>query len=263
MLPCVVFHHGLFGHGELRFGKIVHTYFNGIDRAVAALGFPIIVSGVHPTASITTRARQLKETILQRTRDMNRPNDKVIIIGHSMGGLDARHMISRLGMEDRVSHLITVSTPHRGSPYADWCIKHLGLRLGALKFLTGLGLDLQGCIDVTCQSCERFNTVTPDAPDVEYFSVSAARPWNRVPPFALHSHKIIYDLEGDNDGLVSVKSAAWGTHLETWPADHWETINRRFRPAFLDDTVGDIKPYYVRLFDKLGVASADDARLVS
>jgi len=250
MLPPVVFHHGLFGYGELRIGGLVRSYFNGVERAVASRGFPVIVSSVHPTASITTRARQLKETILQRTRDMGRAADKVILIAHSMGGLDARHMISRLGMDDRVTALVTISTPHRGSPYADWCIQHLGRRLGGLKLMSNLGLDVQGCIDVTCARCGSFNSVTPDMPGVRYFSVSAARPWHRISPFGMHSYKIIHDKEGDNDGLVSVRSAIWGEHLGTWPADHWHTINRRLASPFKDDT-GDIIPYYLRVFDHL------------
>ena len=53
---------------------------------------------------------------------MGREKDRVVIIAHSMGGLDARYMISRLGMDDRVTALVTITTPHRGSPYADWCL---------------------------------------------------------------------------------------------------------------------------------------------
>ena len=45
---------------------------------------------------------------------------KLNLIAQSMGGLDARFAISRLGMADRIATLVTVSTPHRGSAIADW-----------------------------------------------------------------------------------------------------------------------------------------------
>src|SRR5436190_277798 len=78
---------------------------------------------------------------------------KVIIIAHSMGGLDARYMISRLGMADRVAALVTLSTPHHGSPYADWCLKNLGMKLGAMKVARLLGLDVQAIADLSTESC--------------------------------------------------------------------------------------------------------------
>ncbi len=71
-------------------------------------------------------------------------------------------MISKLGMDDRVAALLTVTSPHRGSPFANWCLKHLANRLGAYKFLNFLGLDTQGGHDLTT-SCCRFNEEIPDA----------------------------------------------------------------------------------------------------
>ena len=43
-----------------------------------------------------------------------------------MAGLDARYMISKLGMADKVATLVTIGTPHRGSYFADWGVKVLG-----------------------------------------------------------------------------------------------------------------------------------------
>lgn len=173
-----------------------------------------------------------------------------------MGGLDARYMISRLGMADRVAALLTISTPHRGSPYADWCVRNLGQRLGGLKLMRKLKLDVQAASDLTTESCRRFNQEIPDSPQVRYFSISATRPWHRVPAFALHSFKVISASEGENDGLVSVKSAAWGTHLTTWPADHWHTINHRLVWEIKEPT-GDIIPYYLQALDQLRTAGVD------
>jgi triacylglycerol lipase len=246
----IVLQHGLFGLGNFRVGRLKVSYFNGIDRAIAARGHPLIVPRVHPTGSIARRAGQLKRNILAQLSELNRREQRVVIIAHSLGGLDARYMISKLGMEERVAALVTISTPHRGSPYADWCVKHLGERLGGLKLIRFLGLDMRAIADLRTEQCARFNDEVPDSPGVKYFSISAARPMRLVPPFLFISHKVITDAEGRNDGLVSVRSAKWGHHLETWPADHLHVINKRLVPE-LRNATGDISPYYLRVLDKV------------
>ena len=242
MIP-VVLHHGLFGFGDFKLGPLKMSYFRGIDTAIAARGHPLIIPRVHPTGSIARRAQQLKETLLARGDE-----GKVVIIAHSMGGLDARHMITHLGMANRVAALVTVSTPHRGSPYAEWSLKHVANRMGLLQLMQSLKIDSGAFADLTTERCARFNEVTPDAPGVKYYSISASRPWTKVPPWAIHSWRVVYAAEGANDGLVSVMSATWGEHLETWAADHWHTINKRFVVEGANKT-GDIVPYYLRMLD--------------
>jgi triacylglycerol lipase len=249
MVP-IVLHHGLFGFGELSAGPLKVSYFGAIARAIAERGHPLIVSSVHPTAGVITRARQLKETLLRQLEIIGRPRERVVLVAHSMGGLDARYMISKLGMDDRVAGLLTITCPHRGSPFADWCMLHLEDRLGAFRLLKSWGLDVQAANDLTTKSCARFNAEVPDAAGVKYFSVSAARPWNLVPPFALPSWRVVYDAEGDNDGLVSVRSSTWGTHLGVWPADHWHTINRKFVIELREPT-GEITPYWLGAIEKV------------
>ena len=246
MATPIVLHHGMFGFGNFELGRFRFGYFNRIDRAISERGYPLVISRVHPTSSIETRARQLKSYILAQLKAQNRENEQVVIIGHSMGGLDARYMITHLGMADRVKALVTICTPHRGSTYADWCITHLGKRLGGLELIDFLGLDIRAANDLTIQSCCRFNQCTPDAPRVKYFSISAARPWHRVMPLFMHSHRVIADAEGDNDGLVSVASARWGEHLWTWPADHLHTINKKL-VVELKEPTGDMVPRYMQL----------------
>ena len=242
----IVLHHGLFGFGNFKLGPLKMSYFRGIDKAIAARGHALIIPRVHPTGSIALRAQQLKETLLGQ---MN--GGQVTIIAHSMGGLDARHMITHLGMADRVAALVTISTPHRGSAYADWSLKHVGQRIGLLQLMKSLNIDSGAFADLTIERCARFNEVTPDAPGVKYYSISASRPWTKVPPWGIHSWRIVHAAEGANDGLVSVTSATWGEHLETWAADHWHTINRRFVVEGANKT-GDIVPYYLRMLEKVG-----------
>ena len=153
-------------------------------------------------------------------------------------------------MANRVSALVTVATPHRGSPYADWCLANLGKKLKALHIARKIGLDIEALNDLTTSNCQAFNEATPDHPDVKYFSVSGARPWRLVPPWAIHAHRVVTKADGDNDALVSVNSSTWGTHLGVWPADHWHLINHRMVIEVKGKT-GDIAPYYARVLDRL------------
>ena len=251
MLP-VVLHHGLFGTGDVHVGPLTLSYFRGIDRAITDRGHPLVVTRVHPSSSVENRGRQLKTSMLQQLAAMGRPREKAILIGHSMGGLDARYAVAKLGLAEHVAAVVTVTTPHRGSPVADWAVRNLGDRLGITRLLQLLRLDFGAIADLTTARCATFNQQVPNVPGVPYYSVSAARPWTKMPPFALHAHAVIRAAEGDNDGLVSVRSSTWGTHLGTWAADHWHTINRRWMPELPSPgATGSIIPYWLRLLDRV------------
>lgn len=243
----IVLHHGLFGYGHLRVGPVELHYFGGIERAIAETHRPLLVTHVHPTASIERRAAQLKRSLLGQLHETGRDKEKVVILAHSMGGLDARYMISRLGMEDHVAALVTISTPHQGSPYADWCLHNL-TRTGVTRVFSRIGLDIGAVKDLTRDAADRFAEEAPDAPNVRYYSVAAARPWKRITPLLLPSYRVIYKAEGDNDGMVSVRSATYGTHLATWEADHWHVINRRLT---LEWNRADICPNYLSILNDL------------
>ena len=81
-------------------------------------------------------ARQLQrlaEEKLHAQRQRN-PNAKLILIGHSMGGLVARYFLECLGGRDDTRMLITFGTPHRGSlNAADFLVNGFVKKLGPLK----------------------------------------------------------------------------------------------------------------------------------
>ena len=83
--------------------------------------------------------------------------------------------------------------------------------------------------------------------------MSCAREWRKITPTFYHAWKVIHAQEGDNDGLVSVKSSPWGHHLGTWNADHLHAINKRLVPEFRNPT-GDITPYYLKALETVRTA---------
>ena len=71
----------------------------------------------------------------------------------------------------------------------------------------------------------KFNRTTPNCPDIKYYSYGASftPTWGSV---FRTSHNIIAEKEGDNDGLVSVKSSMWGEYKGTIQnVNHLDIIN--------------------------------------
>ncbi|MEV4052966.1 hypothetical protein AB0J55_17420 [Amycolatopsis sp. NPDC049688] len=100
---------------------------------------------------IVAAAEHLRNVIDSRLRDLTSDGRRrrVIVIGHSMGGLVARYWLGPLGGADDCAGLITVGTPHGGAPKAlNWLVN--GVRLGPKRFdaLTNLLRDWPSVYDL-------------------------------------------------------------------------------------------------------------------
>jgi triacylglycerol lipase len=206
-------------------------YFKGIRTMLKARGFRACHSRVAWAADVKTRADDLKGNLLRILRETGA--DKVNIIAHSMGGLDARHMLfddrDRGRIHERVASLTTISTPHEGSPFADWALDRLP---GLPDAFRRIGLDVEGLEDLRTDACRRFN----DDPDVQafetacestiQFSTYAGRQqfWG-VFSLLKGPFRVIEPREGDNDGLVSVRSARWRARYLRQVLDETDHLN--------------------------------------
>ncbi|GAA5829805.1 hypothetical protein JCM11251_007885 [Rhodosporidiobolus azoricus] len=214
----VVFCHGLFGFdyiGPQGLKPLRVSYWIGVEEALQAMGAEVMIGRVPASASIEERATVLCQMIEERFagREVN-------LIGHSMGGLDGRYLISRIQPKTfKVRSLTTISTPHRGSSFADYLLENI---LGAekvpafLAVMRGLGVPGGGKAfdDLTTTKMARFNEDTPDDPNVKYYSYGAEFVASWSNPFFI-PYGIIAKREGPNDGLVSVQSAKWGQYMAT------------------------------------------------
>ena len=240
----VILMHGIFGFDQVKVGPVKVRYFRGIERAIEKAGHPLLVNRVHPTAPIRKRAAQARESIFNWLEETGNLSKKAIIVAHSMGGLDARYMVSKLGMDEHVAAVVTIATPHRGSALADFWMENRAMQGVGLPVLNWLGIDGQGGNDLTRAAAKQFNEDVLDVPHVRYFSVSAACPAVRVPLVLQMGYWIVQKAEGENDSMVSVTSAQWGEHLGTWPVHHMHQVNHRF-PIDSVCGMGNIAPRYV------------------
>ena len=109
----------LLAHGLLGFSNFANVrYFDGVAECFPGATF--ITPQVEPAGLIRDRAAQLEKAITDAIPAAELSKGRAVhIVAHSMGGLDARYLISQLGRANWIASLTTISTPHRGSPLAD------------------------------------------------------------------------------------------------------------------------------------------------
>jgi triacylglycerol lipase len=213
------------GFDRIRLGRLdLKRYFPGIEERLVDTGRPVRVARLSRTRGVQDRALELRRFICREF-----PGEPVHLFAHSMGGLDARYMISRLGMDDQVLSLTTIGTPHRGSSFADWGIRKLGWL--ARPMLRVLNISAVAFDDLTTDRCRRFNESVKDVPGVRYYSVAGRRDQQAIGLFWRLPWQIVYDREGPNDGVVSVDSARYGEQCDIWEADHLNLVNWPSRSA--------------------------------
>ena len=260
----IVLMHGMAGFQELNIGPIGIEYWAGVKDDLAKAGEDqIYVTEVTPYQTSEVRAREAAaqiDAILAKTGKA-----KVVLVGHSQGGLDARVLASPQGLAygDRIAEVSTVSTPHRGSYVADIVMKIASVApqtfddatRALLKILQRTAYDLQGDPALRAQveqisekyMREVFNKKYLDDSRVVYESYAGRS--NLKPGFGvcdggiypneptkldatqsfLFPTAVILEqgiLSKVNDGLVTVESAKWGTFMQCVPADHLKEVGQ-------------------------------------
>lgn len=212
----VVLAHGLLGFDKIAIGGREHSYFRGVSGHLMRVGAEVHRPRIPSVASIALRAEELERLIRAI------PARKVNIIAHSMGGLDVRYAVAKLGLADRVASLVTIGTPHLGTPVAD-----LGTKLSELlriKSLLGRVVDVDAFYDLTTERMAQFNREVADVRGVMYASVVARVERARANPLLWPTHVYLSERAGDNDGMVPASSQRWGEVWKEIDADHWAQI---------------------------------------
>jgi triacylglycerol lipase len=223
----VVFAHGLGGFDEL-FGVL--PYWWRVREALEAEGVEVDMPALTPLHSVAHRAAELRDAVNRFT------SGRVHIIGHSMGGIDARYLVSRLGFGERVASVTTIGSPHRGTTLADLALAASGpdAYAAADLLLRALGYSLSAVRELSVANMrDVFNPQTPDDPRVRYFAYGGradplGRSGNILAPYFVPTWAALHVTEGDNDGLVSVSSSRWGEYRGTLTADHLDEIGWLF-----------------------------------
>lgn len=257
--------HGFFGFNDFAGAGFVDYFWDVRETLEADQDVRVFTPAVDPFNDSTTRGEQLLaevERVVAQTGAQ-----KVNLIGHSQGGLDARVVASL--RPDLVESVTTIATPHQGSPIADGVLALVppGATAQAISdaLLQFFGGALWGEIDADSSlidSMRQFSeggiaTFNLDYPDVEgmpYYSIAGRSGRHRGgedcqpdveqefisrydelrdpidPLFALAEAAIDGPILNPipNDGLVRVRDGKRGEFWGCIPADHVDQIGHLF-----------------------------------
>lgn len=204
--------HGI-GYTDYDFNR----YWGRIPDFLRNHGAEIYFGGQDAFGSIEANAAQLKvsaENVLKQSGA-----EKLNLIAHSKGGIEARYMITKLGMSEKTASLSTLATPHRGIISMDRTSEKAGPLYRCMIRIFNLMLNWAGgqknrsvklYEQLTADYMGVFNQLVPDAENVYYQSYAFDMKNGKSDPAMSTFYRIIRRIEGANDGLVSVASARWG-----------------------------------------------------
>ncbi|MEZ4361167.1 MAG: alpha/beta fold hydrolase [Kofleriaceae bacterium] len=213
--PAVVLAHGLAGFDSIGLGALRVEYFRNVARDLERRGYDVLSPRVPPVGALPERAAALADAVSRL------PHERVTIVGHSMGGLDARWAISH-GLAPRVADLVTIGTPHRGTPLADLLSRRPAAK--ARRWMAGVGLPTDAIEWLTTWRLAELAEQMVDAAEVRYTSVVGVVPRVQVHPLLLAPYLFLSVVSGPNDGMVPLWSQRWGTVLASEPMDHLAQI---------------------------------------
>lgn len=250
-LPVVLVH-GLFGFARIGVPGMRFHYFRGIVKHLESLGCHVHAVRLPPYASVPARAKRLVAAIEAL------PHERVDLIAHSLGGLDARYALAHLGLDKRVRSLVTIGTPHHGTPIADLALTGpLGM---GHKVLRAIGLPIEALEWLSTEALVRFNRDVPDVAGVRYACVVGGmhRPTSVIPIPLIAGHAYLKRTSGVNDGLVPVQSQYWGEVLAEIEADHFAQVGWRFSMRGTFDALGLYAFIIARLGDGPPIVAGTD-----
>ena len=210
--PIVMVH----GAGFRDMNLLVINYWGRIPDLFEARGAKVYYGNTDGWCSVEQGAADLKAAVNKVLAETG--SAKVNIIAHSKGGLEARYMLSKLDMAEKVASLTTIATPHHGSKtmdsiltVPDFLLRAVGAVGNVVRYISSDKHPgfYEGVISLGTQYMADFNEKTPDAAGVYYQSFGAElyAPASDIimciPAF------VIKNNDGPNDGMVTVESAKW------------------------------------------------------
>ena len=244
------------------------NYWGRIPKALKSKGASLFFGNQDSNGSVEENALVVKNSLLRALNESGA--EKVNIIAHSKGGLEARYLISSMGMADRIASLTTISSPHNGSATMDFVMK---IPTPLMKFGCGIA-DLwfrilgdkkpntYSCLkSFTTDQAREFNIQNPDDPKVFYQSYAfVMKRWNSD-LFMWFPHFIVSIFEGDNDGLLAPDAVKWTNFRGVFSGagrkgvSHCQQADlyRHKLTVNIDGRIMDITDFYAEIVDGLRI----------
>ncbi len=249
-------------------GSIDPIHWGRIPSALEQHGAVVFFGQQDSWADIETNAAGIAvriDEILTQTHA-----EKVNIIGHSKGGLEARMVASSLGMQDKIASITTVATPHYGSKTIDGLARlpHFFWRRIAASVnrqAAAAGDKHPDCFKVcngfTTEYMQEFNENNPNQAGILYQSYACILrfPFSSIILFL--TKLVVYYIEGQNDGFVTTSSASWGNRHSIIYSNslrgisHQDAVDIKKKPLTTKggSGVSDICDVYVQIAKELKI----------
>ncbi len=243
------------------------NYWGRIPKSLTEEGCIIRYGSQDSWGSIEENALTIKDAILSVINETK--VEKVNIIAHSKGGIDARYMLSSLDMSRYVASLTTIASPHHGSKALDILSKFPKFIIKIVSFFVNLWFRLLGdnspdffstVMSLTTKNMAIFNATQKDCETVYYQSFGFKMKNMFSDIFLWLPYLVTKLLEGDNDGIVSVKSSRWTNYQgpysgkEVRGISHLDEVDFRrsnIKTKKQKEGINDIREFYIQLVNQL------------
>ncbi|MDE6567729.1 MAG: alpha/beta hydrolase [Lachnospiraceae bacterium] len=247
-------------HGMgFRDGKRIQ-YWGRIPGVLEKHGIPVFHAFQDSNGSMEGNARQIAEALDDVLKQTGA--EKVNVIAHSKGGLEARYLISSMGYEDKIASLTTLATPHHGSKTVDRLMKFPDglIRFGCkcvdlwYRILGDKEPDTYQAIQIFRTSyMEQFNIHNQDMPGIYYQSYAFVMNSMFSDCLMWFPHLVVKFFEGENDGLLTPDSAKWTNFRGVYRSNsrrgisHCDEVDlrRRHFTRKQGDGISDITSFYL------------------
>jgi len=244
-------------------------YWGRVPKTLESQGTKVFFGNQDSVGSIECNANVIAQS-LDKVLEITGA-EKVNILAHSKGGLEARYLVNH-GYHDKVASITTIDTPHHGSHTIDFLLKSPKWMVKAAAKGTDLWMKILGdknpdsytCFDcLTTKTAEKFNIDNPTPDDIycQSYAFKCSSSFSDI--FFCITYPVVRRFDGENDGMVSVSSSEWanfkGVHCSSSGrrgishADVVDLRRRRFtsRAPKTDQEVSDIANFYVNVVKEL------------
>ncbi len=211
--PILVFVHGKGGCAESWWGETMYHGTNDMYAYAYNNGYQTAFVDLYGEESMWDNGSLLSAKLDWITNYFG--VDKVTVIAHSKGGVDTNAASAHYGANDKIRRVITLGSPHWGTPLADLAFSTWTWWLAAL-----MGETTEATYVMQTGYMEYFRSVTDGLDPVPYYTLSG---YKCGPIFSAMWYSCAF-ISGEDDGVVPVWSTRipGGTHLREGYWDHDE-----------------------------------------
>lgn len=206
----ILFVHGLTGSGATWFEP------NDMYRQARDAGHPAAFINLYPDQSYWDNGQMLANKLAEM---YNHFGEKMIVVGHSKGGVDIQTALLHYGAERYVSKVFTLGTPHHGSQLANLAYSNWAGWLAGI-----IGMRSPGTDSLRTGTMAAFRNQTDrlvGAHSVPFQTLSG-RSWGSFGT-SLYFGGVYLNSYGTNDGAVTVDSSrlSYANELASLSLDHY------------------------------------------